>query len=406
MPKYLLLLISISFANLVYSNTPLSYNSSIKNNKLLSDSISPICTDSVAVKYVRVNIHFMLKADGTGNFNEIDDGKGNTQLNGYRRAERVIQIANEEVVKNAKMWLPAGNKTPVMPTRLQYVLTGVYFHRDDYYYGREFIVNPDYHVDPAHCYNYYFNYIKGKDLNGWGELGGNVASSSDYGAYVKYPDWIWAAASLFNHEIGHCLGLNHVWNADDGCDDTPLSTVFDNYGNRSQCWSQNPDTTHPCNRWENISNNVMDYNQWYPHAYTPCQIKKIHEHLNTYANNYVMSCNACPPPNAFFDVRGCFSATDTLPLYLIGEASVNENRYLIEICETVRQSSDVCIGNNYNSRWFGGQVANIDLKNFYKFENEKSYKIKLTVNHVSCNYPNMMTKYITMSGEGCNLIKN
>jgi hypothetical protein len=66
---------------------------------------------------------------------------------------------------------------------------------------------------------------------------------------------------VFNHEIGHSLGLSHTWGGHDGCDDTPP---------HSNCYNKLP--TPPCDSF--YSNNMMDYNLW-SIALTPCQIGKI-----------------------------------------------------------------------------------------------------------------------------------
>lgn len=65
------------------------------------------------------------------------------------------------------------------------------------------------------------------------------------------------------HEMGHVMGLNHSWDTDDGCFDTPLN---------SGCWD-----TDNCNG-RKLSNNVMDYNNCQC-ALTQCQINTMHYYL-------------------------------------------------------------------------------------------------------------------------------
>jgi hypothetical protein len=80
------------------------------------------------------------------------------------------------------------------------------------------------------------------------------------------------AAGLLNHELGHCFNLNHTWNMNDGCDDTPESPG---------CWNYGPP---PC---DVPSNNVMDYNA-YKNAYTPCQIGRMYAaFMNGYQRNFL-----------------------------------------------------------------------------------------------------------------------
>jgi hypothetical protein len=85
---------------------------------------------------------------------------------------------------------------------------------------------------------------------------------TEQGDTMKYGPW--NLATLMNHELGHCFGLSHSWNTDDGCDDTPKNPGCWNYG------------SPPC---EIPSNNMMDYNA-YQNAITPCQIGR--ECLNFY----------------------------------------------------------------------------------------------------------------------------
>jgi hypothetical protein len=72
---------------------------------------------------------------------------------------------------------------------------------------------------------------------------------------------------MFNHEIGHVLGLAHAW-MEDGCPDTK------HHANR--CYDKTPDP--PCR--DLASNNMMDYNAR-EIAVTPCQIGKMHQQMSS-----------------------------------------------------------------------------------------------------------------------------
>jgi hypothetical protein len=50
--------------------------------------------DLQTIKTIRLNYHFMLKSDGTGNFTQTDDGMGNTSYNGYIFAEDMTKWMN------------------------------------------------------------------------------------------------------------------------------------------------------------------------------------------------------------------------------------------------------------------------------------------------------------------------
>ena len=77
------------------------------------------------------------------------------------------------------------------------------------------------------------------------------------------PDW--GYATMFSHEVGHVLNLNHAW-VNDGCDDTPPNP---------NCFG---DFLGPCAQSEIASNNLMDYNNSQM-AITPCQTGKMREAL-------------------------------------------------------------------------------------------------------------------------------
>lgn len=102
-----------------------------------SGSSSYIPDSSTEVKYIKVNIHFMLKSDGTGNFRQYDDGMGDTNYTGYNYARDLIREANINYANNRKMWLPPGNNTDSLQMKVRLILEGVYFHdsiNSNYYY--------------------------------------------------------------------------------------------------------------------------------------------------------------------------------------------------------------------------------------------------------------------------------
>ncbi len=250
--------------------------------------------DHTQIKYLRVNFHIVGKSDGTGNFDE---------KTGRLFIAQVMRAANQKLANNKKMNLPVGNDTPVLPLRYRYLLSprpevpgddGIYFHRDD---------------------DLYWMVSKGKDQNNYNRdvfekygirkdtvlnvfvLAHPVDSLKSrtykadqrgiaFGNWVKVKNWhngirdtiwqedgtfkmnwtYWNAVKLLNHEIGHCLGLQHTWTGRDGCPDTPKHT---------NCW--NKSKRAPCDtEW---SNNVMDYNA-HASAWSPCQIGKIHANFS------------------------------------------------------------------------------------------------------------------------------
>jgi len=273
------------------SHTPIS--SLLTDNQSIEAADKPICkdyldyapslkyTDHTPMRYYKINVHIMKSKDGSTNFDEVL---------GKKYVERVVRIANYKLRNNKQMKLPEGNNTPVIPTQFQYVLTGqegdssddgIYFHYDDetayfnkkgkpystfdktqyerYGIGKEEIQNVflvEHHPDSIASSTYKPS-ADGVGMRHWAKLASAYHHMSVEARNNKDPFELSASvfAGLFNHELGHSLGLNHTWSTNDGCDDTPKN---------SNCWSG------PA-----CSNNVMDYNNTNS-AYSPCQIGKVH----------------------------------------------------------------------------------------------------------------------------------
>ncbi len=155
-------------------------------------------------------------------------------------------------------------------------------------------------------------------------------------------------------------------------------------------WEYNPNIPgcpkKPCDEWSKISNNIMDYNSHDP-AWTACQIGRMNQNLLDNGNPYIHSCNGCAPSQAFFYVRSpqaiCPEQAGST-VFLNGHPSVNENRYLIEICRVLASLPNDCNGQYFNSGWQTGQPGNVNLSSLYAFQPNNIYKIKLTVDNTEC----------------------
>ncbi len=164
------------------------------------------------MKLVRVNIHFMLKTNGTGNFTETGDNNG-TSRTGYNFANDLIVRCNSMLGWNPKMNLPPGNTTANPQKKFRYVLDEVYFHRDDNYYS--------FNADPYNTYgektdsviNIFFTDEPSASsptgyagtLNEFSKIKyTNIGSV--YAKYLVSPDYsgtLFVTARTVIHEVGH-----------------------------------------------------------------------------------------------------------------------------------------------------------------------------------------------------------
>lgn len=264
-----------SFRHLTECRDPLNY------------APDPNHYDHTPMRYVRVNLHFMNNADSTSNFNP-DEGIG--------YAKHMVWQANWSLWENQKMRLPIGNNTPVLTSRFEYKIvpdsgdtSGIYFHYDSTFafynkvsrrglfsseiydiYGKRKneainIILQEHPTDSIASPTYKAS-SDGVGMGKWMKLIGCFQKNTELLWVDTKGDSIfkgsWRMAKGLSHELGHCLGLSHTWNTNDGCDDTPRN---------ANCW--NVTDQPPCDTA--ASTNLMDYNQ-NPGALTPCQLGKIH----------------------------------------------------------------------------------------------------------------------------------
>lgn len=244
-------------------------------------------------RVVELNFHIMREDDGSGNF-----PKG---MEAYNYLWGILASANDRFRKNKKMNLPLGNNTPVHPPRIKLALhgvpgsindNGVYYHdNSELCYintakrGKNIFSTKQYEnygVQKGKVINVFFmehhpdsltseTYNSGADGVGpgnWVKMLGYYKTSKDSvvldGKKVTKPAW-WRAGT-FAHEIGHCLGLSHTWNQNDGCEDTPR---------HKNCWDKEPNG-YCATMW---SYNMMDYN-CVQSSLSPCQIAKMHYNMS------------------------------------------------------------------------------------------------------------------------------
>lgn len=297
----------------------------IDNPALKTAYMNPlnIPTDVSIPKTVRVNIHFILRSNGTGNFTETTDIYNvQNSYNGYWFANKVIEQSNYWLDRNQEMTQQLSCcPIPVEPINYRYTLAGVFFDKNDTYFNNQGI-----HTNLIKNGSDVINVLVYPNASGNGSayLGGNICwqngAQKAYDNYLLYGDWgIYGVISLgINHEVGHCLSLEHckryahgdscVTNSPDcldDCDDTPdyLSLINDGY-------------IYPC-RWNGPghSNNIMDYGPDET-AFTPCQIDKVHTHIDFYKNyfKYGVFRLSTTSINSFSDNATYIATTITIPV--------------------------------------------------------------------------------------------
>ncbi len=280
-------------------------------------------------KTIRVNYHFMLKSDGTGNFNEVTDGDGRL-FSGYDWAQKQVLQMNQQSDQNIQMKIPLGNTLPVLNKNYNYVLDAVYFWRDDntFYYSQAENAYTIYGQNKGSVMNVIIAETTGSTGVGGaanstaiaipitGVLHKYIKMQNEWDAYLDQWNTLgyflgWAQALTTSHEFGHLLGLNHTVLYGNGvaCPvGCPLpgytyvqgpivSSCGDNIVDTPTAWditSSNNCTEHPgiFNAATNglyFSNNLMDYSNNL--GLSPNQIEYIHNGLEL-GNRAFTSCNA------------------------------------------------------------------------------------------------------------------
>lgn len=281
----LLVLISSSVKAQLISDTHVSKNYYCSTCYLKS-------TTTNSFKTPRVNVHFILRSDGTGNFSETTNLNDiQSSENGYWLAELIVDAANNYLNNNEEMTQQLSySSIPVEDIKYNYKLNGVFFHRSDTYF--ECYDSPStLSSNNGSAINVFL--FAGNDGQGaarfdglW--LGGIEQAYTDYSSSSN----IWFLqkdAKPLNHEIGHILSLDHPKRRFNGtksviggiqytdlCNDTPtfMELINDGYTEPYE-WCQGE-----------ASNNLMDYS-CDQRALTPDQINQVHSYIETSFTDYL-----------------------------------------------------------------------------------------------------------------------
>ena len=276
--------------------------------------LDSLCTDTSCVKSISVNVHYMLKSDGSGNFTETDDGYGNDSgyhhegVTGYSRAGLMVEGANAAYSTVVRNWRsPEG--TFAVPKRLRYILHGVYFHRNDTTFNSTTLLYPDfdgvtkkYGMNIGHEVNVFMtDETQNTGISGvvccelteaqYKQMGYLTIFLRDWEVWYK-KGWDPGVWFTLNHEFGHLMGLQHDWEAQFP-DMVAYPTDPLKGGQGCAMWDSIAGTW--CNDWGHISNNSMGASS-FDRTLTPDQIAFIHGHLETYLRGYVERCDCTPLP--------------------------------------------------------------------------------------------------------------
>lgn len=374
-----------------------------------SGSLRSACTDPDSTKYVNVNVHFILRADGTGNYDESSDGLGGP-VSGYQAAYELISTANELFANNPQVYQPIANSTPALPTRIQYLLRGVYFLRNNtaYNYDADSVGRLDnYSVNLGSEINIFIagdNIVYSGIANSIGVftsaidpimmIGDQMWSSFNHG-YTKALFYRATPISLklfyyaqnINHEIGHLANLYHphtgapcpVVGDPDLCTDTHSFCPNADYDPIAP--QTNPYNGQSCPGPSDCTNTFMD-NSLNHFAVTPCQIDRMHDELESTVGMDYYDCDCLEPVPSFSIAEGdytiyqntiyldCEHPGTYVPVFINAASTQYENCYEVTV-------EDLITNVSYTKIYYG-PASSLNLQYvFPNMEVDHVYSVRL-----------------------------
>jgi hypothetical protein len=291
------------------------------------NDINYVSLPDVPIKVIRVNFHYLLRTDGTGNFTETGDNYTNRPYNGYMYAEDMVKKCNRHWNENVPLRHMPDPPVPALPKKIQLQLCGVFFHRNttDYEQYSCDIAWPTFKENSGEVINIYITKLSTGGCAGYCD-DEQMLIGTAYKNYITSVDsnntW-YNTPDLYNHELGHLFGLDHAIqnccinkdcnNCDDRITDTPnfFELIHLHY--------------LPC-EWNHLlgSNNLMDYcaDQI---ALSPMQIARMH---------------ACIDGGKLY-YRNCKYRTQSLNI-----TNFTTNKAYIARYVTIPSKSNIVVGNN------------------------------------------------------------
>lgn len=296
--------------------------------------------------YIRVNFHVFMDSTGSESVYQLKCG----QREALPVVEQIVHTSNRLMAANPEQW-PRHDPPVLVNNPIRYVLSGVYFHHTKeanlWNLGnlhRQFAVHPDTEI------NFYVADLPGNSSGLAHQIGGTFAGTET------------TFESVFNHEIGHLLGLKHVNGPppyDDGCPDTQpflhewdanCDSVIQPSERNRLCWmliesftdlnkngvhdcdEQSPCRPNPCCQWSAQNNNYMLSTGGYEECFTKCQMDIMLRHLSTQKCQYLAAVGGAPPPKAVIvsPVKDTHTAAH-VPRYLMLSASFNDKSHALMI---------------------------------------------------------------------------